>query len=353
MRAIKTTWALLCGLLVVAEFVADAQPSIRIAGVEEPPELTGEPKKVTEPPEAWRHLMANSLPKEEKKGENAAALKFLNEAVREVPDWSDGYFWRATVNRCILRTTDTESVLSDVNMAISTHATQKIERMEGWGSLASHYGFRAKLDLDTGHYREAMDDLEQAVAQGAEEADKVFANRGGKPDAPPENPCAWSLSDLDSLGQRFPQDYRSYLFRGLYLSVFSVVGVSDEKYYRQAIQAFERAAEVSPTSPLPYYYLGYLHWKASFLLYHTSEEKRTEANKKAIQGFTRAIQANPRFERAYELRADSYWAEKQDAQAIGDYGRALELNPDCANAYGGRGEAEMELGRYAAAITDL
>ena len=72
-------------LLAATSLVAFAQSPIRIAGVEEPPELTGEPKPFTKPPEAFREL-ADVFPTNEKDADKARiGIEKLTKVLRENP----------------------------------------------------------------------------------------------------------------------------------------------------------------------------------------------------------------------------------------------------------------------------
>lgn len=212
-------------VLAAMPLLAFSQSPVRIAGVQEPPELTGEPKKFTPPSEIMRQFV-DALPKDEKNIEQVkSGIEKLSKLLQENPDYSDGYFMRALFNRCMLKSDDSEAILKDINTAMSTHAAQKLPGP--YESLAEHYSFRAKVWFDRGRYSEALDDLEAAMMQRIDNADKLFGSSGIKPDTTSPNVCIWSLSDLDTLVQRFPKDYRALLFRGLYLEYFAKF---DEKY---------------------------------------------------------------------------------------------------------------------------
>jgi len=83
---------ILCVSLPATRQVALSQPSsIRIAGVDEPPELTGEPKKYT-PPSPVMKAFDDALPKDEKNIEQVKiSVEKLTELLRENPDYSDGF----------------------------------------------------------------------------------------------------------------------------------------------------------------------------------------------------------------------------------------------------------------------
>ena len=237
--------------LAATSLVAFGQSPTRIAGVDEPPELTGEPKKFTPPSEALKQF-AEVLPKDDKNIEQVKTGRDkLTKLLQENPDYSDGYFMRAMFNRCMLNSNNIEDVLQDINTAISTHSSQKLPGP--YETLADHYSLRAKIEYDTGHYQNALDDLEKAVRQKTDDADRVFGSGGTTPDAVSPNSCVWSLSDLDRLVRDFPKDYRAVLFRGLYYRFF--VRFDAKKYFTAAIDNIRNAIALNPQAALTYYLL--------------------------------------------------------------------------------------------------
>jgi tetratricopeptide (TPR) repeat protein len=216
--------------------------------------------------------------------------------------------------------------------------------------MANHYSFRAKVEFDTERYEVAMNDLEIAMRQDFDNADKMFDSPGTKPDSISPNICAWTLSNLDLLVQKFPHDYRALLFRGLYLKFFVVF---DEKAYQKAFENFQKAAMLNPKSPLPHFYMGALAGTIlSPKLTKLSNQQRQGLRSEAILHYTRAIQLDAGFLPAYEQRSGGYLGLKQYPQAIKDYNKVLELDPENLVAYADRGLAKAELGEYSAAISD-
>ena len=345
-------------VLAAVPLLAFSQSPVRIAGVQEPPELTGEAKKFTPPSDTMRQLL-EVFPKDEKNIEQVkSGIELLSKLLQENPDYSYGYFMRALFNRCWLKSDDSEAIMKDINSAIlkdinsamSMHAAQKLPGPDE--SLAALYLFRAKVGFETGRYPEAMNDLEAAMMQNFDNAGTLFNSAGTAPDTSSPNICIWSLSDLDTLVQRFPKDYRALLFRGLYLKFFATF---DEKYYQPASQEFQKAALINPKSPIPHFFIGKLYMRASFWTKApwASDEGKHELSRKAILEYTKAIQLDARFRVAYEMRASAYHSLKQYREAIKDYDKVLELDPENVTAYADRGLAKLELGRYFAATVDL
>jgi tetratricopeptide (TPR) repeat protein len=73
---------------------------------------------------------------------------------------------------------------------------------------------------------------------------------------------------------------------------------------------------------------------------------------RAITDFTKAIELNPQYAEAYNFRALAYDGLGQTGHALDDYNRALELDPGLATAYYGRGLLHEEQGDTASAIAD-
>lgn len=341
------TLSAVCTTLITTLFIVSAQSnSIRIAGINEPPELTGEPKKFIKPPEALREL-ADVFPTNEKDADKARlGIEKVSRVLQQHPDYSDGFLMRALFSRCMLNSTDTDSLLRDIDTSILTHAGQPFPT--AYETLADHYSLRAKIKLDNGRYREAVDDLEAAMRQKIENAAYIFNSNGVEPDTV-SSPCAWTTSDLDILARKFPKDYRTRLFRGLYTRFFLTF---DEKYFQLALREFQQAVVLNPQSALPHYYIGDLYGRAWFLT-NTTDETRNDNYRKSIQEYNKAIQLDSRLLQAYELRASAYRHLNQYPQAIKDWTKVLELDPENVSAYSDRGLANLELGQYPSAVIDF
>jgi tetratricopeptide (TPR) repeat protein len=73
----------------------------------------------------------------------------------------------------------------------------------------------------------------------------------------------------------------------------------------------------------------------------------------AIEDFTNAIKADPRFKQAYENRGVAKFYLEDIAGAIEDYSKALDIDPNDYTTYGRRGWAKFYLHDYTGAISDL
>jgi tetratricopeptide (TPR) repeat protein len=348
------TLSAVCPLLIATSLLASAQSNpTRIAGVDEPPELTWEPKKLTPVSDTLRDFSTIMNQWSEHDTAKIRALRpALDAFIQQHPAYSDAYTVRGMGDLCYLKNKNYSRIASDITTAIGTHSPAKGDNMF---DLSDLYGIRAKTQYLMGRYQDAMADLETAVNQNIDSADKVFMSQGTKPDT--SDAILWSQSDIDNLVQRFPKDYRSYLFRGLYFHFYATFS---EMYYQQSMQEFQKANALNPRSRLPYYYMGHLHTQSSMWskAAWTSDDAKFEDLRKAAQQYTKAIEVDPRFLPAYELRAMSYLNLKQSRLAINDYDRILELDSENGGAESGavyhdRALAKMDLNQYRSAMFDL
>ena len=73
----------------------------------------------------------------------------------------------------------------------------------------------------------------------------------------------------------------------------------------------------------------------------------------AIQEFTKAIELDPEYALAYNNRGVAYDEKGEYDKAIADCNKAIELNPELDEPYFGRGLGYMELGQKEKAISDF
>jgi len=72
----------------------------------------------------------------------------------------------------------------------------------------------------------------------------------------------------------------------------------------------------------------------------------------AILDFTKAIEINPNDAAAYNNRGNSYDKQGNLIQSMSDFTKAIEINPKYAEAYNNRGTAYIKQGNLTKAITD-
>ena len=72
----------------------------------------------------------------------------------------------------------------------------------------------------------------------------------------------------------------------------------------------------------------------------------------AIAAYSRAIEFNPEFADAYNGRGAAYGTKGEFDRATADWNKAIELNPKLAQAYSNRGIAHREKGEFDRALAD-
>lgn len=144
----------------------------------------------------------------------------------------------------------------------------------------------------------------------------------------------------------------------------------EQKQYYLALQAFDAAVKLDPTSAQAYCYRGKLQVdreKANADLDKAIELKPAYAEAyyergvnndlasdqvSALRDYNKAIELNPRLFEAYRARAVLYLLQRKNALAIADYTKMIELKPD-GESYYMRGNSYLEIGQDAKAIVDL
>jgi tetratricopeptide (TPR) repeat protein len=271
-----------------------------------------------------------------------SAMPKLDAFIKDHPDYTDARYFRANTNICILNSRDFSPDIDDLKSAIAHPSS--IYNVQSYSLLA-------KIQFAEQNYSQATELLYKTMAQDLNDADKIF-NIGNVEPEKNSNFCTWNLTDLNLLINKFPNDFRVWLYRGLYYEFFTTF---KEEYFAPAIENFRKAALLSPESSIPQFLIGKLYTKQSFWTKKaaSSEIYRDEQIRTAIRAYSKAIQLDPKFIPAYVQRADSYLSLKQYQLAIRDYDRILALDPENDTAHSDRGIAQLESGHYMSAISDF
>jgi len=216
------------------------RPPILVAGVNEPDELRVEPfpLPVLTPPE---QAFADELRKPKVPNAKFDMLALVNPVLKSYPDYGDGYAMRATA-LCEVPATKPADIISDINSAIKYHA--KPENASS-GELLS---IRARLEYAAGQSDSAMTDLENGMKSNLDDAAQIFNNGNVKPSEMPSSQCKWTEEAVNGLVAKAPNDYRSYLYRGLFYTFFAAF---DHVSLPTALGNFQKAIDLNGTSALP------------------------------------------------------------------------------------------------------
>ena len=114
------------------------------------------------------------------------------------------------------------------------------------------------------------------------------------------------------------------------------------KWRLQETESYLRSTKVlnpNTANAEEYYMLGIVKFNKS-------------AFKEAIGDFDKALKLNPDYIEAYYSRGAAKFNIEQYQSAIADYNKVILLNPEFSGAYVNRGEAKSKLRQYESAITD-
>jgi len=323
-----------------------------IAQGAEPIELSGPAKKTKqEVSKEEKDLLSGTLEALKLAGDGKDSQK-TQEATRQLdaiikanPEYPNAYLFRALIEYVFEQQKNYQLILGDLNNAIKYHPSNKYT-IQGSYPLSSIYSLRAKVYKDMGDYKQAINDLEIAVKLDTNDAIKPS---GVKPDDEAKQ-GSWGKRDFDEIIQKSPNDYRGYIFRGLYYEFFTRFG---EKTYEHAITDYKKAISLNPKSSLCYYLLGKLYYSKSSIFSLQTATQNAESHKQGIAALNKAIKLNPKYEDAYSIRASIYLASKKYQLAIIDFDKVVELDPDKGGAYFDRGLCNQNLGKYFNAVDDF
>lgn len=164
----------------------------------------------------------------------------------------------------------------------------------------------------------------------------------------------FAIANYSKAIQLNPNFAKAYRNRGIVYRQYQGLFSS----YKLAIPEFDKAIELNPNDALTYFYRGaaYAKWGDSHVTLHQSKERDEISNEyaHALQDLGKAIELNPNLADAYSLRGKVYVRVQQNEQALQDLDKAIALDPNCgAWVYYNRGQACCRLEQYERAIQDL
>ena len=315
---------------------------ILIPGIQEPEEMSVQPISV-EVPTAPDRMLGEAMQQVGNKSSPAVLLPALDRILAKYPDYSDGYVMRLG---SLCEGNDRAAILSDINSALKYIGNSRT----GKDSVGSLLSMRAKIEYAHGDDGSAMEDLDKAI-HGDLADPTQFVNSGAVAPEKSASACTWTMPDMDALVQRFPNDYRTYLFRGLYYGFFVQW---NEDSLKPTMDNFRKASEINASTPLTHFFTAHVLNRAfSIKRLGMSHVQRQDLNHTMLDELTKALTLDPNLLPALSDRAEVYFELKQFQQAIPDYDKIITLNPTDAGAYNDRALAKMQLGNVYEAISDF
>jgi tetratricopeptide (TPR) repeat protein len=283
------------------------------------------------------------------------AIVGLSKVIGKYPSYPDAYLLRALLS-VVAENRDYQNILSDIDNFIKFHLANKYT--SAYPFTGGAYSLRSKVDILSNNYAQAIEDLQKAVEIAVRtdgSAADVFNTGGVKPEDE-SNRAAIQKGDLDLLVRKYPNEYRTYMFRGCFYKYFTTF---DEKYYPLAIGELERARKLNSRSAFVEYLLGSIYetsgfWtKAAWADISDSGGFRDKVNSLALQHFKAATNLDPAFGEAYAQAASELYGLKRYSEAIPYYDKVIEIDPNNAGVYNDRGLAKTNTGDYYSAINDF
>jgi len=153
-----------------------------------------------------------------------------------------------------------------------------------------------------------------------------------------------AIDDFTSLIKLNPNFEQAYLKRGkLYLQLAELEKAkSDLEHYKQLKPADSEIDSIIDSVQ-----------KASYLLNNAKTEYKKKNYKKAIEYLSEVIQHCPQNLEIRKLRAESYLNINETEMAIGDYARAVKLQPDNTDLLVKIGELHMAIGEIESSLTEV
>jgi tetratricopeptide (TPR) repeat protein len=144
-----------------------------------------------------------------------------------------------------------------------------------------------------------------------------------------------ALADLESANSILPGYSPAHFYKGVTLDRM--------RRYQQAIEAFSMAESLSAGGAA----------LAPVYLERAETERSLRDRESSIESLGKAIQADPKYSRAYFARALLHEKNNNFALAIADYNEYIELKPESAEAYYNRGLIYQDLRQDHLALQDF
>lgn len=206
---------------------------------------------------------------------------------------------------------------------------------------AMFYRSRGFSHYDSGQIPKAISDFTKAIELDPQNSDiystylqeaRALLQKFEEAKAKATTKEATEEKSLSQQGKKAIEQAKTHNYQG---ATWAYLGQSS-----QAISEFTKAIEIDPEFARAYYNRGRFYYGSG-------------QYSKAISDFNRTIELNPEYADAYFRRGGAYYLLGEYDQALSDYSKAIELNPKNAMAYVNRVSIYRKLGRYDQAVADL
>lgn len=255
-----------------------------------------------------------------------------------------------------------DRAISDFNKAIDL----KPDNAKAYFNRGNSYAAKGRHDKAISDYTKAIE-INPDNADAFAKRGKAYSEKGKHDKAISDYERVVEITpDIAGTGADKPQKINSG-FAVVYYNLGNDLAEKDQ--YDKAILAYDKALELDSGFAEAYNNRGTAYYSRSILDreistsikaihmnislpegYKYTNEK--VASDRAILDFTKAIDINPEYAEAYYNRGTAYSDQGLYDKAILDFTKAIEKNSEYAEAYYNRGNAYAEKGQYEQAITD-
>ncbi|MGK7949257.1 MAG: tetratricopeptide repeat protein, partial [Xenococcaceae cyanobacterium] len=239
----------------------------------------------------------------------------------------------------------TDAIIKNLEIATEEYSHVKIEPLEKSLNNSDRAKKEGKLQKAAiviwGKYRKTKEVVPISVNFEILEPHPQFPKLGPVAKGKFQTPAVAQLESFE-LQTRLSQEmaYLSLFTLGMYRYLEEDWDKASERFDK-ALGALEWAEEpvTALSQEVVYFYLGNSYY------YQGNYQQ-------AISDYDRAIEIDPQLADAYNNRGNAHSYQGNYQQAISDYDRAIEIDPQLAQAYYNRGIAHSYQGNYQQAISD-
>jgi len=210
-----------------------------------------------------------------------------------------------------------------------------IEKSPGFGLVYRHI---ATIYKEFGHLDQAIDILEYGIKKNP--GNNSLMSKLGILLAESNQPDK-AIRLLEICTKKDPFDPENFNFLGV-------------AYYKKgnaakALENYRKSLELDNNYASVYNNIGSLY----LAIYLGSKKKKEQAYTLAMENFNRALEIDPRLFAAYNGRGAAYRFKNQLENAIKDWKKTIEINPDYINAYFNIAVTYLDMGKKSSALEIL
>lgn len=262
------------------------------------------------------------------------AIGLIDKVLSRVPDFSSLFQIRGIL--FLYGLNDYERAIADFDAALKYNKwnikglTDKVtEPEEVPGLNADILKLKAYSQLKLGKYIGCMANIEKAL--NVRPNGFVFS-------------YPWKLDDFDLLVKKYPKDFRSWLYRGIFFSTF----FEKENNNGLSLRDFQKALKLNNRYPFTYFSIADRYSNYYFREYPKPADN-SEYKRKAIEYFNKALKLKPSLSLAKLIYREIAIIETEQGKydaALAAYDKALEYSKDDGGIYADKASVYGKMRRF-------